>query len=160
AGNDTFIWNPGDGSDTVDGQTGLDSLVFNGANINEIINILANGSRVLFTRDVGNIVMDLNAIDALTFNALGGTDTIFVHDLTGTDVKQINLNLAAGTGGGDGAADSVIVDGTGGNDAIRIANGMGGVAVTGLAARIGITGAEVANDHLVVNGLAGNDTVN
>ena len=44
-GNDTFIWNPGDGSDTVEGQAGTDTLVFNGANINENIDISANGPR-------------------------------------------------------------------------------------------------------------------
>src|SRR5262249_57544376 len=49
AGDDTFIWNPGDGSDTVEGQAGFDTLVFNGANINENIDISANGSpRPLF----------------------------------------------------------------------------------------------------------------
>jgi Ca2+-binding RTX toxin-like protein len=160
AGDDTFVWNPGDGSDIVEGQSGTDTLLFNGANINEKIDISANGSRVLFTRDVGSIVMDLNNIEALTFNAQGGADTIHVHDLTGTALKQINLNLAASGGGGDGAADAVIVDGTAGNDAIRVANGTGGVAVSGLAARIVITGAEVANDRLVVNGLAGNDAIN
>src|SRR5215470_8839146 len=42
-GNDTFIWNPGDGSDTVEGQAGTDTLVFNGANINENMDISANG---------------------------------------------------------------------------------------------------------------------
>ena len=26
AGNDTFVWNPGDGSDTVEGQAGNDTL--------------------------------------------------------------------------------------------------------------------------------------
>ena len=31
AGDDTFIWNPGDGSDTVDGQAGNDTMVFNGS---------------------------------------------------------------------------------------------------------------------------------
>ena len=43
AGNDTFIWNPGDGSDTVEGQGGSDSMVFNGANVSENFNISANG---------------------------------------------------------------------------------------------------------------------
>ncbi len=52
-GNDTFVWNPGDGSDTVEGQDGFDTLQFNGANVNENVNISANGSRVRFTRDVG-----------------------------------------------------------------------------------------------------------
>ena len=49
AGNDTFVWNPGDGSDMVEGQAGFDTLVFNGANINENIDISANGERVRFT---------------------------------------------------------------------------------------------------------------
>jgi Ca2+-binding RTX toxin-like protein len=160
AGDDTFVWNPGDGSDIVEGQAGTDSLLFNGANINEKIDISANGSRVLFTRDVATIVMDLNDIEALTFNALGGIDTIHVHDLTGTALKQINLNLAASGGGGDGAADTVIVDGTAGNDAIRVGNATGGFAVTGLAARVRVSGAEAVNDQLQVNGLAGNDAIN
>ena len=74
AGDDTFVWNPGDGSDTVEGQDGTDTLLFNGANVNENINISANGSRVRFTRDVANITMDLNGIEHIQFNALGGAD--------------------------------------------------------------------------------------
>ena len=44
AGDDTFVWNPGDGSDTVEGQAGFDTL-FNGANIAEQIDFrrTANG---------------------------------------------------------------------------------------------------------------------
>ena len=56
AGDDTFVWNPGDGSDIVEGQDGIDTMLFNGANIAEKIDISANGSRVRFTRDVANIV--------------------------------------------------------------------------------------------------------
>ncbi len=63
AGNDTFVWNPGDGSDIVEGQAGTDTLLFNGANINERIDISANGSRARFTRDVANITMDLNGVE-------------------------------------------------------------------------------------------------
>src|SRR5437868_15158758 len=92
-GNDTFVWNPGDGSDTVEGQAGIDTMLFNGANINENIDISANGSRVRFTRDVANITMDLNGVEAITFNALGGADRIVVNDLSGTDVTDINLHL-------------------------------------------------------------------
>jgi Ca2+-binding RTX toxin-like protein len=32
-GDDTFVWNPGDGSDTIEGQSGQDTLLFNGANV-------------------------------------------------------------------------------------------------------------------------------
>src|SRR5262249_58874665 len=95
AGNDTFIWNPGDGSDTVEGQAGFDTLVFNGANINEKIDISANGSRVRFSRDVANITMDLNGVERIDFHALGGADNITVNDLTGSDVKQVAIHLGA-----------------------------------------------------------------
>ena len=44
AGDDTFVWNPGDGSDTVNGQGGTDTLLFNGANVSENIAISANGA--------------------------------------------------------------------------------------------------------------------
>src|SRR5262249_50703934 len=59
AGDDTFVWNPGDGSDTVEGQDGHDTMIFNGANISENVDISANGTRVRFFRDPGNITMDL-----------------------------------------------------------------------------------------------------
>ncbi len=106
-GDDKFIWNPGDGSDTVEGQAGNDTLVFNGSNANENIDISANGSRVRFFRDVGNVTMDLNGVEQIQFAALGGADTITVNDLTGTDVKQVAIDLAAaGTTSGDGAVRS------------------------------------------------------
>ena len=35
----------------------------------------ANGGRVRFTRDVANIVMDLDDIETVDLNALGGADT-------------------------------------------------------------------------------------
>ena len=38
-----FVWNPGDGSDTVEGQDGHDTMLFNGANINEKFDLSANG---------------------------------------------------------------------------------------------------------------------
>src|SRR5205085_1077107 len=123
AGDDTFLWNPGDGSDTVEGEAGKDKLLFNGANVSEKIDISANGSRVRFTRDVANITMDLNGVERIDFNALGGADRITVGDLTGTDLTQVNLNLSATGGAGDGAADTVVVNGTKGADSIQVLGG-------------------------------------
>ncbi|HEY2154740.1 MAG TPA: calcium-binding protein [Isosphaeraceae bacterium] len=161
AGDDTFVWNPGDGSDTVEGQAGNDTMVFNGANVGESINISANGSRARLTRDVGNITMDLNGVEGVDVNALGGADTLTVNDLTGTDVTALNIDLAAtpGSGAGDGQADSVIVNGTNGNDAIVVAGTASGTSVLGLAALVNITGAEATNDRLTVNALGGDDVV-
>ncbi len=159
-GNDQFIWNPGDGSDTVEGQAGTDTLVFNGSNAPEKIDISANGSRVSLFRDVGNVTMDLNGVEHIQLNAAGGADTVTVNDLTGTDVTQIAIDLAAtGTTSGDGQPDNVIVNGTAGDDAIKIASSGGAVTVSGLAAQVTIAHAEGANDTLTVNGLGGNDTI-
>src|SRR3954469_23596294 len=82
AGGDTFQWDPGDGSDTVEGQDGIDTMTFNGANINERMDVSANGGRVRFTRDVANIVMDLNDVESIVAKALGGVDNLTVNDLS------------------------------------------------------------------------------
>lgn len=159
AGDDSFTWNPGDGSDTVEGQSGADTMIFNGANIAEKIDISANGQRVRFTRDVASIVMDLNGIERIGFNALGGADTITVNDLSGTDVAAVDIGLAAAASGGDGAADNVVVTGTTGDDVITATGDANGMTVTGVAAQVNIFGAEAANDRLTIQGLAGDDVI-
>ena len=93
------MWNPGDGSDTVEGQDGLDTMLFNGANVSENIDIAANGQRVLFTRNVANITMDLNGVEQIQFNALGGADNIVVHDLSGTSVTEVDIDLGRPSAG-------------------------------------------------------------
>src|SRR6185369_2804948 len=114
AGDDTFVWNPGDGSDTVEGQDGADTLQFNGSNNDEKIDLSANGTRLRFTRDLAGITMDVNGTETVNFVALGGTDKITVNNLAATDVKAVNIDLAAvpGTAGGDTLVDQVIVAGT------------------------------------------------
>jgi Ca2+-binding RTX toxin-like protein len=161
AGDDLFQWDPGDGSDTVEGQDGSDTLLFNGANINERIDISANGARARFTRDVANINMDLNGVEKITFNALGGVDTTTVNDLGGTDVTEVNVNLAGTIGGtaDDGSADTVIVNGTNGADIVDVVGAGNSVSVVGLAARTNVTNSEGANDSLVIKALGGDDSI-
>jgi Ca2+-binding RTX toxin-like protein len=161
AGDDTFVWNPGDDNDTLEGQDGFDRMLFNGANVAEQINTFANGGRVLFTRDIANVTMDLNDVEGIDFNARGGADTITVHDLSGTDVTEINLNLESspGSGAGDAQPDTVIVQGTNGDDVALAVGDASGTSVFGLAAQVNITGAEAANDRLTINALAGDDVV-
>ena len=94
-------------------------------------------------------------------NALGGADSINVDDLTGTGVTQVALDLesAPGSGVGDGAADTVTVNGTAGNDNIQVEGTGSSVTVAGLPATVTIAGAEGANDQLIVEGGAGSDVI-
>ncbi|MBR1126281.1 calcium-binding protein [Bradyrhizobium lablabi] len=161
AGNDTFVWNPGDDNDIVEGQAGSDTMLFNGANIAETINIFANGGRAEFTRDVAAVTMDTDGVETITFTARGGADTINVGDMTGTDVTQVNIDLAGtpGTPGGDGAADKIVIDGTGGDDVISLSlDSNGALVVDGLASQVVIQNFDF-NDTITINGLGGDDVI-
>jgi Ca2+-binding RTX toxin-like protein len=160
AGNDVFQWDPGDGSDVVEGQAGTDTMRFNGSNADENIDIAANGGRVLFFRNIANVTMDLDDVETIRFNALGGTDTITVNDLTGTDARLVAIDLAGVIGGaaGDGQPDTVIVNASNGEDVLTVSALGSKIAVDGLAARVTVDHAE-ASDNLVINGLAGEDIV-
>jgi len=162
AGDDTFVWDPGDGSDVVEGQDGRDTMRFNGAAAAEHFDLSANGRRLRFFRDVGNITMDTAGVETVDVNALGGADTVTVHDLAGTDVTHVDANLGSTIGGtaGDGSADSVIVNGTAGADAISVRGGSGAARVSGLFTTVDVTGAEPAGDTLAIQGQDGNDVVN
>jgi len=159
AGDDTFVWDPGDGSDTVEGQDGADTMLFNGADGGEQVDLSGNGQRLRFFRTQGNITMDTAGVEIVDFNALGGTDMVTVNDLSGTDVKIVNSDLAATLGGntGDNQIDSVVVNGTNGNDAVEAADGGTSVAVRGLAAAVNIQHTDVASDALTINGRDGDD---
>ena len=115
AGDDTFVWNPGDGSDTVEGQDGTDTLLFNGANVNENIDISANGSRVRFFRDVGNVTMDLNSIEQHPVQRPGRRRHHHGQrsDRHRREAGRRRPGRPPGSGTGDGQADTVIVNGTG-----------------------------------------------
>jgi hypothetical protein len=161
-GNDTFRWDPGEGSDVIEGQDGSDTMLFNGAGAPAVENITmtANGGRLNFLRDVGNVKMDTDEVETVDFNALGGTDNVTVNDLTGTDVTETNLDLAGTPGGSaaDGAVDNVVLNGTDGDDSINIDGNGSGADVTGLATAVSVTHADQV-DSLSVNTLGGVDQV-
>jgi Ca2+-binding RTX toxin-like protein len=160
-GNDTLVWDPGDANDLVEGQTGNDTMEFNGSAGSEGFEASAIAGRLRFTRDIGNIVMDVDDTERVDVRALGGRDATVVNDLTGTDVTKVAIDLAPAIGGGtgDGLADTVTVNGTGGADNIAVAANGGVVDVTGLFTAIAISHSEVASDSLAINGLGGDDDV-
>ena len=160
AGDDTFVWDPGDGSDTIEGEDGRDTMVFNGAGAADTVDLSANGNRLRFFRNPGNITMDTGGVEFVTFNALGGADNVTVNDLTGTDVTSVDLDLAGTLGGttGDGQTDRVVVNGTDGDDAATVAGVAGDVNVTGLAPTVELLHAE-ATDQLDFETFGVSDTV-
>ena len=127
--------------------------MFNGSNVSEKISISANHGRVSLVRDVGNVTMDLNGVEHIQLNALGGADNITVNDLSGTGVTQVAIDLASppSSGMGDLAADTVTVNATKGDDVIAVQGQGGSLTVAGLPEVVTISGSE-ATDALTVAG--------
>jgi Ca2+-binding RTX toxin-like protein len=147
AGNDVFQWDPGDGSDVVEGQDGTDTMLFNSANVAENFALSANGGRALFTRNVGNIVMDLNDVERVDLLALGGADNLVVNDLAGTDIREVVVNLAEATA----AADTVTLQGRAAGTEFTFANRGASLIATGVAAEVQVLNAG-AEDLVIANG--------
>src|SRR5260370_7469218 len=89
AGNDTFVWNPGDGSDTVDGQAGTDTLQFNGANIDEKIDISANGAHASPTRAIANTTMGIDNVQTIDLHPNSAATPTTLTDPTPTPVTHL-----------------------------------------------------------------------
>jgi Ca2+-binding RTX toxin-like protein len=153
-GDDAATWNPGDGNDTLEGQAGRDRMVFNGSGGSENVDVSANGQRVRFTRDVGSITMDLDGIEQIDHAALGGADTLTVHDLDGTAVDAVNSDLGA-----DGQPDRVVAEGTDRADVVSVRGSSGAATVNGLAAVVALSGAESALDALEIKARGDDDVV-
>jgi hypothetical protein len=106
--------------------------------------------------------MDLNGIERVDTNALGGADTMTVNDLSGTDVTEADVDLAGapGASAGDGAGDSVVLNATDGvDDATITGTAQDGITVAGLHALVRVLGSDGVADSLAVNARDGDDTV-
>lgn len=161
---DRFSWAPGDGSDDVDGGASRDSLFFLGEDAAEAFAVSATGRSVRFTRDVGQIAMELTDLEEIDTLAGRGADTFAIGDLSGTPVALVDVSLSPGFGfpGGDGEMDRVAVSGTDGDDELAVTGRVvvaGTATLTGLPATVNISHAEGANDTLAIDTRAGEDTV-
>ena len=162
SGNDTFIWNPGDGSDTVEGQGGKDVLQFNGSNAAEHLRHLGERlARALLPRrgqrdDGPERDRDREPEHARQRGHGHGRRSHRHRPQPG----QRRPERRARIGAGDGAADTVIVDGTDGADDVDVGSATGGILVSGLSTDVQVTGAEAASDNVDVNTLGGDDTIN
>jgi Ca2+-binding RTX toxin-like protein len=167
AGNDRYTYDllSSNGNDTVIGGGGTDTFDYRDnrfAPFGELFTIEAKAGRAIFSRAAGEVV-SLTAVERLRVLVGGGGDTVNVNDLAGSGVKLVAIDLAASVGSlvADGAADSVTVHGTGGNDLITIGKIAGGLSITGLPAQVTVTHADNGgiSDVLAVLGGEGNDTI-
>jgi hypothetical protein len=151
---DRFSWAPGDGSDTVDGGPGSrDSLFFLGSADAETFELA--GDR--FTRDVGNIVMDLDDVEIVDAVAGAGADTFRIAD---SSVTELNASLQPGSGADD--PDRIEIQGTEGDDAVTVTGKKvvwGAATVTGLPVKLGVSFAQIGIDTLAIDTLGGDDSV-
>jgi Ca2+-binding RTX toxin-like protein len=158
SGNDHMQWDPGDGSDVVEGDGGTDTLDFNGSNAGEQITLQSNGPRVTLFRNVANITLDVDGVEAAAIRALGSADDVTVGDLTGTDMRNVGVDLAGFDGNGDAAVDHVIAQGTEGPDRVTLGSDGATAVISGLKPIVRVTGAE-AQDSTTAALLGGDDTI-
>jgi len=122
AGDDTLVWNNGDGSDVVNGDDGSDDVEVNGAPAGDVFTVEPNGARIDFERT--NLVpfsLDIGTAETMHANGLGGDDAITVGDVGSFEVT------AAGGSGNDtlaGGSGSETFLGGSGNDTINPGGGL------------------------------------
>src|SRR5688500_277033 len=121
-------------------------MLFNGAQGPgaETVTMTANGGRLIFFRQPGNVTMSTDKAEIVDFNGPGGPDSITVNRLSSTDVTQTNLDVAGAQGGNnpDGQLDSVVDNGTDGVDDIDVAGNGSGADVRRLATAVSIKHAD------------------
>jgi Ca2+-binding RTX toxin-like protein len=160
AGNDVFVWNAGDGDDTVQGGAGIDTLRFIADGAIDWFEVSATGSWARLANTFAGGFVDLNDVERIDLRGRGGADEITIQDLSGTDIKQVAVDLAGSTPGvPDGKSGWVEVNGTDGNDTITVAVASGRVSITGLHAEVTIANADSTEDLYVEAG-SGNDVMN
>jgi Ca2+-binding RTX toxin-like protein len=141
-GNDHLQWDPGDQSDVLEGDGGTDTLDFNGSNAGELITLAANGPRVTVFRNIANVTLDTDGVEVAAIRALGAADDVSIGDLTGTDLRQVAVDLRAFDGTADLAADRVTATGTDGADTVTLGSDGATAVISGLEPVVRVTGAE------------------
>jgi hypothetical protein len=115
------VWNNGDGSDTMDGQDGLDRIEVNGsAGSGDAFTVAPDGARATFDRtNLGPFTLDIGSAEALDVRGQGGDDTFAAQPGTGA-------LLAVTADGGDGADELI-----GADEADTFSGGLGNDRLTG-----------------------------
>jgi hypothetical protein len=112
-----MVWNPGDGSDKMEGGAGADTAQDNGGGGNEHFIVSAQGQRVTATRDnAAPFFLDIGTSETLDLNANGGDDAVEIENGIGTLIK-VDANLGDGNDTIEARNSSAdLIDGAAGTD--------------------------------------------
>ena len=136
-GDDTMVWNPGDGDDTNEGGPGSDVVEVNGGgNEDFTVKPSATPGRVAFDRTgptpPGPFNLDIGTSEKLDFNGRAGNDTLLADG--GLAALGFALDLSGGDGDdtlvGDDGVD--LIAGDAGNDTITLDDNPAGTRETAL----------------------------
>ena len=178
ADSDQFTWNPGDGNDHVDGDTGTDALIFNGSDRaasdpfeTESLSFASDGSRTTIKRGVTRQLplpsetntMSFSGFEQVKTPMFGGPNEVgFDPSFSRSDIGVLRVDLGPPIDPrqNNGVVNFVSFSGTAGPDRIRIldeerGSPAAGAAVSGLGPGVLLTGAQT----LAVSPGAGDDVV-
>ncbi len=152
-GTDQFTWNPGDGSDHVDGDAGADTLLVNGSAADDSFDTKVTGGRAsirLIAPPFDRV--DFGGFEQLKVDTGSGDDQVFVAPLPVTAATQVRLNLGAP----NADRDSVSVSLGNNSEKVRaIGSRTAGITVSGMAVPVLMNGTE----KLTVVGGFGDDLI-
>src|SRR4029453_11525567 len=119
AGNDTLVWNQGDGSDRADGQAGNDGSEVNGApTLGDAFTIdpVAGGTVRLRRTNLGQFTFDA-ATERFEVNGLGGDDSVTANNGVGA-ATLLTVDGGAGADQVNGSDGADLILGGEGNDVL------------------------------------------
>ncbi|MBC7907307.1 MAG: hypothetical protein H7Y60_11255 [Rhodospirillaceae bacterium] len=157
-GDDVLVWTNGDGSDTMDGGQGSDTVVVEGNPNGENFSLGLGGADALFQRqNPGSFQLDIQRVEALELQSLGGNDQFTVQNLSGSGIDEVTFRGGDGadTLNGQGTSTPIVAEGENGAD--RLTGGSGSDQLHGNTGGDTLRG-NAGNDWLL--GGNGNDTLN
>lgn len=158
-GNDTYNWFEFDGDDLVVDQGGTDTFKVFGNSSEQDFALATASGRLIFSSAIDGAIVDVDNVERVEILAGAGIDSITVQNLSGSDIKLVSIDLGVSLSlTGDSQADTVVIDGTNGNDTITASLVAGAVSIKGLPAQLSIAHVE-AIDTVSINAGAGNDSI-
>jgi len=117
SGDDRFIWNNGDGSDSINGGAGYDTTQVNGADgPGDQFDLREENGQAIFNRlNLGLFTLTNESIERFEINGQGGDDSLTVGELSASDVKKVVFSGGDGNDTLDARESSTTIEAYGGD---------------------------------------------